>query len=1039
MSSATDEVAAYAIAKQYGHPVTVESETTPTALVSVQPDGSTKLQEDTVPVRVQDGNDWIPVDTTLDPASASWLEPAATVVPVRFSRGGSDVLAQVQTDTGKWISEAWPDGGNLPAPSVDGSTATYPDVLPDVDLQLNATATGMSEVLVVKTAGAAANPDVEAVELKLSGATVTESDTTSTARASDGSTVTSSKPTWWDSSDNGSADGPGGVAAPTPLPHSSTASTVTLDVAKVADGDVQYPLYVDPDWSAGQQNFWFTDRAYPNQSYLNGSPAGFQSVGYAQQDGTTYMSRAFWEFGTGSLVGKHIVSAQFSATATYSCSPVAVEAWRYGPANPGFTWNTDPNQWTYRLDTQNFASTGGCVISATAVGWDVTRGLVDIAGSGGNRFQIGLRSGDENNISRKHFNNGASLIVTYNSRPNTPTAPVMTSPQRGCSTSASAPTYVNNRAQALTLQVHATDPDAQNVQTQFSVAAVDGSGHISSTSTSWNSERGAQGDQSTQIPIRTFNSDTASEYAWEAITTDGGDYGGWSSWCYFVVKNVGPQLPAVTTVSTSWTVGKPTSVTVGYAAADAIRSIAYWWVPTTQSPDAPSPTPPVTITPATNGDCAFRVGNVTTVCASGTTSTTISAAPIDTVATLWVATYDKAGNVSLNTAGRSSSSGLKFTGVADDAGVSFDTGHGWLLDSGTSNPTSISDSNTASGSTITSGTPLSVGSNTSASPPAGTFNGPTGNALTFPGLTSINRYSGSTHSAAINGGAAAGFNYETNLGDLASVGGPQPTNTQLLYSCALSSGDMTSFHSTCESSGVTGTPLGYIWNTASDVPAPLTPIAVYRCTTGNNDHFDSHSSTCENQHVEFRLGYFAKQTTVNTTHQVIDTSKSFAISAWVRPTEIDKRHNAYTFLSINSPTTSAFWVKIDNGQFQFCMQSQQPHAANCAVSAPISLSSSPDANWRFITAEYDASNQQMRLLLDGSTTVAADSQIAPYAAPANETSATGNLWVGSALSNNAMGDLFAGDVLDPTVVQGIPSSNQLINVRKGGSFSGGGF
>jgi hypothetical protein len=612
----------------------------------------------------------------------------------------------------------------------------------------------------------------------------------------------------------------------------------------------------------------------------------------------------------------------------------------------------------------------------------------------------------------------------------------MTSPQRGCSTSASAPTYVNNRAQALTLQVHATDPDAQNVQTQFSVAAVDGSGHISSTSTSWNSEPGAQGDQSTQIPIRTFNSDTASEYAWNAITTDGGDYGGWSSWCYFVVKNVGPQLPTVTTTSTSWTVGKPTSVTVSYAAADAIRSIAYWWVPALKTADAP--TPPVTITPATNGDCAFRVGNVTTACASGATSTTITAAPIDTKATLWVATYDKAGNVSLNASGRSSSTGLEFTGVTDDSAVSFDTGHGWLLDAGTSNPTSVADNNSMSGSSATSGAPLSVGSNTSASTPAATLNGPAGAALTFPAMTSINRYSGSTHSAGINGHAAAGFNYESNLGDLASPGGPQPANSRMLYSCALGSGDMTSASSSCENQGVTGVPLGYVWNTASAVPATLTPVPVYRCTSGG-DHFDSGSSTCENQHYESLLGYFVKQTTVHTTHQVIDTSKSFAISAWVRPSEISAAHNTYTFLSINSPTTSAFWVKIDNGQFQFCMQSQQPHAANCAVSAPISLSTSPDQNWRFVTAEYDASNQQMRLLLGGSATVAADSQIAPYAAPANETSATGNLWVGSALSNNAMGDLFAGDVLDPTVVQGIPSSNQLTTVRDSGSFSGGGF
>ncbi|MCJ1715124.1 LamG domain-containing protein [Curtobacterium sp. VKM Ac-2922] len=1024
----TAEAAASTKAKTSGDEVVVDGSTTPTSQVVAEPDGTLQLTQTTEPTRVQQDGEWVEIDTDLQ-QHGDWLEPAAALSPVEFSTGGSDVLARVQTPTGQWVSEAWPDGGALPAPTIDGAAATYGDVLPGVDLRLQASATGMSEVFVVQDAQAAENPDLQSLELSLGGATVHESAASATATAADGSTVTSSKPTWWDSSHEGDENGPGGAAIPQPLPHTADDDTITLDVAQAPTHSATYPLFIDPDWSAGQQHFWFTDRAYPTQSYLDGSPAGYQSVGYAQQDGTTYLSRAFWEFGTSALAGKHIVSAQFGAVATYSCSAVAVEAWRYGPASAGFTWNSDPNLWREKLDTQNFTSTGGCGISPTSVGWNVTSGVSDVAAAKGSTIQIGLRSTNEGGISRKHFNNNARLTVSYNTPPRMPTSLQMTSPQRACSTSASAPAYVNNHAQALVFQLDATDPDTQNVQSMFEIASAS---NLGASLRTFNTSSGAQGTQSASLKAGTYDSDSPTALAYRAVTTDGTDYGPWSGWCYFTVKNKGPALPQATSTSTSSsTVGKQVSVTISYAASDAVRTVAYWWTPTALT--TPAQVPPTTITPASDTDCDFTDGPVTGVCASTSTSTTLTVAPVDSTSTLWVATYDKAGNVSLDSAGHSASVGLEFDNASDDPAVAVGPGHGWNAPANTTGPSTVSDGNTDSPAVLT------VGANTSTSVPGGSFNGPpTANAFDFSSgvpLISINRFDGDDHSAVINSGAPSGSHFESNLGDLLSPGQSAAGLTKL-YSCATSAGNMTSASSSCEGTGGTATPLGSAWKSAADVPAPLQAVAVYRCKTGS-DYFDSRSTTCEGRTVDKLLGYFVKQTVTNTTGPVVDTTKSFTAAAWINPSEDSAEHHAYTALSQNGDSTYAFLIKVDGPRIQGCIHSQIGGSAACATSS-FALADGADTNWTYVALQWDAINHQLRLFINGSlATGAASSGVVAYALPSGDSAPTGPFMVGSGMVNGETGDLFAGQVVDPVVVQGIASSTQMTNLRATGHLGGG--
>jgi len=100
VSSAPDEATAARIAVAQGHEVRVDAETTPTTTVSAQPDGTLQYEANTLPVRTQREGEWVAIDEALTADDSGMLAPKAAEVPVRFSSGGSNVLDQVQTDSG---------------------------------------------------------------------------------------------------------------------------------------------------------------------------------------------------------------------------------------------------------------------------------------------------------------------------------------------------------------------------------------------------------------------------------------------------------------------------------------------------------------------------------------------------------------------------------------------------------------------------------------------------------------------------------------------------------------------------------------------------------------------------------------------------------------------------------------------------------------------------------------------------------------------------------------------------------------------------
>ena len=124
-----------------GEPVLIDTETTTTTHVFANPDGTFTAEIASGPVRVPDPSDpsgWTPLDTTLVTAPEG-LVPEATLADVTFSAGGAGPLAALATGT-RSLTLDWP--GKLPEARVERDTATYPEVLPGIDLVLQARPAG---------------------------------------------------------------------------------------------------------------------------------------------------------------------------------------------------------------------------------------------------------------------------------------------------------------------------------------------------------------------------------------------------------------------------------------------------------------------------------------------------------------------------------------------------------------------------------------------------------------------------------------------------------------------------------------------------------------------------------------------------------------------------------------------------------------------------------------------------------------------------------------------------------------------------------
>lgn len=649
---AADVASAAEVAAAYGHPVAIDPQTTSVTSVSVMPDGGFQYEADSLPVRVKQEGGWAAVDESLTAQGGGLLGPKVSAAPVRFSAGGSNVLDEVQTSSGDWITETWPYG-NLPAPTVSGPTATYAEVLPGVDLTLTATSTGMTNVLVVKNAAAAADPRLQSIRLPISGASVAAAPLdTMSAKATDGSTIIAGSPLWWDSSNGATAAGPGGDDPARPVSHRTDASGLTLNVAKsIAGSSPAYPVFIDPEWTwnSADSHVWYTDAAYPSQTYYDANVGTDLRVGIS----APYKSDMFFQFPLPSLPGAIVSNAVVNTTQNWSgtCSPSAIDVHIYGPKAAGFNWTTEQSYgsapWQGVLQSQN-PNYGCSGVAAHAVGWTVTSGIAAQMAAAATSVQLAWTYHDpSSDVSRRHYSTSASLVITYDRPPATPTAPTVLSPSRSCGTAAS-PAMING-AQPIVFSAALADPDTDQNWAKFYVIYATDTAQSSPTIVASASSPyvSTPGHASATLPSGALTDGV--RYAWRARASDGSQLSGYSAYCYITIDNDAPASPpAVTTATTVFVLGGDVTVTLGAGGAAGVVGFEYWIAdnPNTSIPVAA----PVTSAKlaAALPSCGSADQGARFACLSGA-SATVHVAPIDAKSVLWAASYDAAGNVSTST------------------------------------------------------------------------------------------------------------------------------------------------------------------------------------------------------------------------------------------------------------------------------------------------------------------------------------------------------------------------------------------------------
>ncbi|WP_435191812.1 hypothetical protein [Streptomyces sp. bgisy126] len=580
--SAMFEEAAFDEAARTGRQIEILDRRQESTEFFANPDGSTTRRSYGVPKWTRFDGMWRPTDPSLVRQSDGSVGPAASTFPIAFSGGGDQALTTM-VKQGKKLALTWPSV--LPAPALDGDTATYPSVLPGVDLELTAEVDGFAQHLVIHTPEAAANPALRSIELgyEADGVTLTKtSDNQLLAKDESGETVFSApSPKMWEQPVVPADGGQAGTASKT-ASRSAAAMTAQPDSAPVdvdISGDTlslvpdsgllaaadQFPLVIDPVFSGGYREKWaVVYSATPNAAYPNGSgwnssnPADEPRVGYNGTGDTA----SFFAMNTNGLENATINSATFAVIQTHSyvcdSSVGPTELWSAGDIATPPTWNTQP--WGSKLAYGSFFG-GNDQYCPGDKGHDFTSTALKAyvqkaADSNWGTLVFGMKAPDSyagNTRAYKRFRNNPVLEVDYNYKP----AVTSKSAYEGYyveSGDGNVPVACGGRIgnSGITLNAKIKDQDGGNVTAYFTVK--NSSGIAVPLSPNYDTVSGS-GEASVLVPATKLGNGT---YTWSVYAKDNENTTSASTAaCSFSVDLIGPNKPVTVLDADGTKAGEP--------------------------------------------------------------------------------------------------------------------------------------------------------------------------------------------------------------------------------------------------------------------------------------------------------------------------------------------------------------------------------------------------------------------------------------------------------------------------------------------------
>ncbi|MBV2156475.1 ricin-type beta-trefoil lectin domain protein [Kitasatospora sp. SUK 42] len=581
---------AAARAKTTGQPVVVDALTTERSQAVVKPDGRLSVTESAREVRTKKGGGWADLDPTLHRNPDGTLGPAVSSTGLALSGGGTGPMATLTTEDSRKLAVTAPFA--LPAPTLDGASALYPNVLPDVDLKVTALpAGGWRDVLVVRTAAAAANPALRTLRFA-----TTTTGLTVGADASGNISVTDDTgkvrfgappPQQWDSGTLATAPATAGAArsaAQTAAPADpGTLSTpeapgdgakVASIAAKVTSGGIELtpdpaalgqgtgPWYLDPTLAAtsttqgsaevqenvpGAQN-------YNKQSEVATGYCGFSDcAGYGRE-------RAYFQFSVNSALFTQPSGAPYRPTVfgstlytnvTYASSngtqtPLAVY-WAPRGIDTGTNWYNQPCGTGGLTPACPKATDSRPITGYGPLNFDVTGPMQQAARAGGGTWTIVIAPDDESRKEFRHRIASNPVITTdYDITPSiwyprfSPYAGFASTNQiTECNTGGAHPWdnagWIGNN-QNIYLAANSWSPAGFNLSTSFQVWDDNDPNFGIAPSTSG----GNYNNPGSPVPVGSLAD--GHQYGFLARASDGTLTSDASAWCYFRVDRTNPRL-----------------------------------------------------------------------------------------------------------------------------------------------------------------------------------------------------------------------------------------------------------------------------------------------------------------------------------------------------------------------------------------------------------------------------------------------------------------------------------------------------------------